>query len=116
MVFKKARRAVRYIRSKGRRANRSQSISPVNLMMAGAIYGALRPQAAKILPDMFSFGPVDSDNVLIGGAGYLGMKKGKGLIKALGAVAMASEIGIVTARATTGLNSQQNNTSEEFQY
>ena len=75
----------------------------MNVLLAGAIYGAARPFAAKMLPDMFSFGPVDSDNVLIGAAGFYGMKKGKGLMKALGAVALGSEAGIVAARVTSGM-------------
>jgi len=102
--FRKAKRA----RSRGfmrARAKHSGSgaISPMNALLAGAIYGAARPLVAKYLPDLFSFGPVDSDNVLIGAAGFYGMKKGHGLMKALGAVALGSEAGIVTARLATNV-------------
>jgi len=106
MVFKrKARRAYRgFKRSRGRRSGGSSSgMSPMNVLLAGAIYGAARPMVSKFMPDLFSVGPVDSDNVLIGVAGYYGMKKGSGLMKALGTVALGSEAGIVTARLSQGM-------------
>ena len=104
MVFKRKARRSRargfskktYSRSKG-------GLSPMNVVLAGAIYGLARPIVSKMLPNMFEFGPVDSDNVAIGLAGWYGMKKGNGLIKALGAVALGSEAGIITARATSGI-------------
>lgn len=120
MVFKKQRRAYRsFGRRSGRRhSNGSSGLSPTNVLLAGAIYGAARPIAAKMLPDMFSFGPVDSDNVIIGVAGWYGMKKGKGLMKALGTVALGSEVGIVTARMTQNLagNTTTNNTVDAYNY
>jgi len=85
------------------RAHRSKSsgMSVTNVLLAGVIYGAARPYLAQMLPDLFSFGPVDSDNAIIGAAGMFGMKK-SGLWKALGTVALASEVGIVTSRIVTG--------------
>jgi len=105
MVFRrKARRAYRgFKRSRGRRSRGSSGLSPMNVLLAGAIYGAARPMVSKFMPDMFSFGPIDSDNVLIGVAGYYGMKKSSGLIKALSTVALGSEVGIVTARLSQGM-------------
>jgi hypothetical protein len=108
MVFKrKARRSYRSFSrgSRRRSGGGSSGLSPVNVLLAGAIYGAARPLAAKMLPDMFSFGVVDSDNVIIAAAGFYGMKKGKGLMKALGTVALGSEVGIVTARLSQNLTS-----------
>jgi len=104
--FKKAYRKAKRGFRKGYRAAGKPSLKPMDVLLAGAIYGAARPFAAKMLPDLFSFGPVDSDNAIIGAAGFYGMKKGKGLVKALGAVALGSEAGIVTARITS--NTAQN--------
>lgn len=99
--FKKSfRRASRGFK-KSYRAASKPSLKPMDVVLGGLIYGAARPFAAKMLPDMFSFGPVDSDNVIIGAAGLYGMKKGKGLMKALGAIALGSEAGIVAARVTS---------------
>jgi len=102
MVFK--RKAAKRSRSRGfskrSHSKSSSGLTPMNVVLAGAIYGAARPFVAKFLPDLFSFGPVDSDNVIVGAAGFYGMKKGKGLLKALGAVALGSEAGIVAARLT----------------
>lgn len=107
MVFKKARSIRRYKTSARRSSRRSSSgLSPMNVLLAGAIYGAARPFAAKMLPDFFSAGPIDSDNVIIGAAGFYGMKKGNGLVKALGAVALGSEAGIIAARVTSGAAEQ----------
>lgn len=90
----------------------------MNVLLAGTIYGLARPFAAKMLPDFFSFGPVDSDNVIIGAAGFYGMKKGNGLIKALGAVALGSEAGIVAARLTNSTAQQvgTNDLTEQISY
>jgi hypothetical protein len=94
MVFKKkARRSFRGFAKKSRSYAGNSSIKPMDILIAGAIYGAARPFAAKLLPNMFTFGPVDSDNVLIGAAGFYGMKKGKGLIKARGAAANIGNAG-----------------------
>lgn len=96
--MKKSRRASG--KAYARRSGGSGGLSPMNVLLAGAVYGAARPYVSKMLPDLFSFGGVvDSDNVIIGAASYYGMKK-SGFIKALSAVALGSEAGIITARVT----------------
>lgn len=99
------RRAVRRYARPARRSRRASSsgLTPMNVLLAGAVYGASRPFVAKLLPDFFSFGPIDSDNVIIGGAGLYAMKKQTGFIKALGAVACGSEAGIVASRVTSNV-------------
>jgi len=119
MVFKKKtsrRRSSGGFSKKSRSKNSSGSLTPMNVMLAGAIYGAARPFAARMLPDLFSFGPVDSDNAIIGGAGFYAMKKGNGLVKALGAVALGSEAGIVTARLVTPMAQDAVNNAEYNPY
>jgi len=116
MVFKKkaTRRKGGFSKRARARSGRSSSgLTPMNVMLAGAVYGAARPIAAKFLPDLFSIGPVDSDNVLIGAAGFYGMKKSSGFMKALGAVALGSEAGIVTARLVTPAI---NNATSDIEY
>jgi len=100
--FRKARRSKSrgFMKARARRSG-SSGLTPMNVMLAGAIYGAARPFVAKMLPDFFNFGAVDSDNVIVAAAGYYGMKK-SGLVKAIGTVALASEVGIVAARMTNG--------------
>ncbi len=116
MVFKRKasrKRSSNFKRARSRSSS-SGSISPMNIMLAGAVYGFVRPIAAKMLPDLFNIGVVDSDNAIIGAAGYYGMKK-SGFVKALGMVALASETGIVVARltsATTDTSTQPTNITQ----
>lgn len=81
------------------RSARKPSISVTDVLLAGAIYGAVRPTVTNMLPTFFSFGPVDSDNVLLAGAGYFASKNSNKLIKTIGLVAMGTEAGIVAAGA-----------------
>lgn len=97
-----ARRSSGFKRTSRRSGRSSSGLTPMNVLLAGAVYGAARPYVASMLPNMFNVGPVDSDNAIIGAAGYYGMKKGNGFVKALGAVALGSEAGIIANRLTAG--------------
>lgn len=102
--FKKARRV--YGRAKKMyRAHSKPSIGVMDVLLAGAIYGAVRPTVANMLPTFFSFGPVDSDNVILGGAGYFASKSSNKLIKSVGLIAMGTEAGIVTSNLLVGTSS-----------
>lgn len=105
---KASRRSFGGFRARASRSRSSSGLTPMNVALAGAIYGVARPIIANTLPNMFSFGPVDSDNAIIGGLGFYGMKKTSGLMKALSVVALASEVGIVTSRLTSGTTSTTN--------
>lgn len=86
-------------------------MSPMTVLLAGAVYGVARPYVANMIPD-YNIGPVSTDNLAIAGLGYLGSKK-SGFIKALGLVAMGGEAGIVAAKgigAVTGNAAQQTDT------
>jgi hypothetical protein len=96
-----------------RRSNRSVGVTPMNLVLAGAIYGYARPIAANMLPNMFSFGPVDSDNILIGAASYYGMRKSSGIVKALSTVALAGEASIIAQRLGSGTSVSTTNASNQ---
>lgn len=74
----------------------------MDVLIAGAIYGAARPTIANMIPTFFTFGPVDSDNVILGGLGYMASKSNTKLIKAIGLVAMGTEAGIITSGLITG--------------
>ena len=87
---------------KAYKSSRKPSFSVLDVIIAGATYGALRPVLANVLPNFFTFGPVDSDNVLIGGAGYMASKSSTKLVKAVGLVTMAGEAGIIASRLTQG--------------
>jgi hypothetical protein len=110
MVFKKkARRMYRGFKKSARRSHSSSGMSPMNVLLAGAIVGAARPYAANVLPNLFSAGPVDSDNVIIGAASFYGMKKTSGLMKAISTVALAQEAAIVASRLTSPQTSTKSN-------
>lgn len=87
---------------KAYKSSRKPSLSVMDVMIAGAAYGALRPMAANVLPNFFTFGPVDSDNVIMGGVGYLASKSNTKLIKTIGLVTMAGEAGIIASRVIQG--------------
>lgn len=97
----RVRRTYGRVRSAYRKTNKP-SIGVMDVLLAGAIYGAVRPTVANMLPTFFSFGPVDSDNVILGGAGYLASRQSNKLIKSIGLVAMGTEAGIVTSKLLTG--------------
>ena len=106
MVFrKKARARKSFGRAKARGHRSSGGLGLMDLVIGGAIYGFARPKVADMLPPMFSFGPVDSDNAIIAGAGYLGMKSNNKIIKATSMVAIAGEAAIIANRLTSGTTS-----------
>ena len=99
------RRSRRGFRGFARRGKRGTSgPSAMDYAIAGAVYGIARPMVGNMLPSMFSFGPVDSDNAIIGGAAFLGLKKGGKMVKAISGVALASEVAMVAAKATAGMS------------
>lgn len=113
MVFKKRfvrrSRAVKSVRS---RSKGSSGLGVMDVLLAGAIYGAVRKPIADMLPTFFSFGPVDSDNVILAGAGYLASRQSNKLIKSIGLIAMGTEAGIVASNAvTSGFNFSSNSTA-----
>ncbi len=99
--FKKAAR--RYFgRSKGRRSNsKGSGMSVEKLAIGSALYGAARPYAINILPDLPQLGGY-SDNILLGVGGYLAAKKGSGMIKTAGMVVLANEAFIAGNKLTSG--------------
>ncbi len=94
---RKVRRAFAKTKSAYRASSRP-SISAIDVMLAGAVYGGVRPTIANFTPDLFKFGPVDSDNVIFAGLGYWASRQKSKFIKALGLVAMGTEAGIMTSR------------------
>lgn len=108
------RRAMRSVGRSYRRSNRA-SIGMMDIILAGAIYGVARPTVTNMLPTFFTFGPVDSDNVILGGAGYMASKSSSKLIKALGLVAMGTEAGIITSKVVSGQgNGSASGTAYEY--
>ena len=98
---KMSRRAYSSMR-KGYSRSRKPSMSAMDVLLAGAIYGVARPMVANAIPTMFSFGPVDSDNVILGGAGYMASKNRNKLIKSIGLIAMGTEAGIIASKVVAG--------------
>jgi hypothetical protein len=99
--FKKARRIASRVYSAAKSGYKKvsrPSISIIDVMLAGAIYGAARPTVSNMLPNFFQFGPVDSDNVIMGAGGYFASKSKSKLLRALGLVALGTEAGIIVSR------------------
>lgn len=101
---KRSRRSYGFFKRKSRRSG-SSGISATDVMIAGAVYGFGRPIVANMVPPMFEFGPVDSDNAIIGAASFMGMKQRNKLIRAISTVALAGEIAQVVAKMTSGSTS-----------
>lgn len=102
--FRKARRFARRFGRKVRRGFSGRtSLSPGDIILASAVYGVARPMVSGMIPPLFQFGPVSSDNAIIGAAGFLGMKQKNKFMRALGTVALAGEVSAVTATATAGM-------------
>lgn len=112
MVFRK-RRMHRSTSRAGRfyRKHNPSTLGVWDVLIAGAIYGAVRPTIANAIPTFFSFGSVDSDNVILGGAGYLASRSHTKMIKALGLIAMGTEAGIVTSGLISGATKGNNTPS-----
>lgn len=81
-------------RSSSRRKS-SSSMSVTDVLLAGAIYGVARSMIVNMLPTFFSFGPVDSDNAILGTAGFFASKQSNKLIKSVGLIAMGTEAGLI---------------------
>jgi len=94
-------------RSRGRSNGGSSGLKWWEVLIGAVIYALVRPFVANNVPTFFSFGPLDSDNVIIGGAGYLGYTKGKGIIKATGLAAMVGEASIVASNFASGQKAKQ---------
>jgi hypothetical protein len=109
MVFhKKVRRYFRNSAKIKRTHHKTSSISVTDVLLAGALYGAIRPTVSNLLPSFFNFGGIDSDNVILGGAGYFATKQSNKLIKSIGYIAMGTEAGIITSKLMNGTPSTQN--------
>jgi hypothetical protein len=106
MVFRRKAKRSRRIGYKARRSRGSSGgLGITDLLIGGAIYGFARPKVADMLPPLFQFGPVDSDNAIIAGAGYLGMKNSNKIIRATSMIAIAGETAIVANRLGSGMSS-----------
>jgi len=91
------------------RRKSGSSLSATDVLLAGAIYGVARPMIANMLPSFFQFGPVDSDNVILGGAGYMASKQGNKLIKSVGLIAMGTEAGLIANNVVSSKTSPSAN-------
>lgn len=116
MAKRKKGSVTRYITKKVKRYGRKSSGNSMTMIEAGiggAAYGAVRPFAANMVPDVAALGGY-SDNVILGGIGALAAWKGSGLIKKAGMIVLANESFIASSKMTQGLTSGQNTSSGIF--
>lgn len=104
--FKRFAKRARSRTASGYKAARKPSLSVTDVLLAGAIYGVARPTISNMLPSFFKFGSIDSDNVILGGAGFMASKSSNKLIKSIGLIAMGTEAGIVTSGLLSGVTSE----------
>lgn len=95
---KMRRRASRNFKRYSRRSGSSSGLKPMDVVIGGAIYGAGRQFVADFIPDFGTFGPVSSDNLVVGAAAMLGMKQKNKIIKAASTVALGTEIAAVVSK------------------
>ena len=107
--FRKARRRIVRYFAKRRSSRSSASLSIEKLAIGSAAYGAVRPYAANMIPDIEMLGTY-SDNVILGVAGYIAAKKGNGMIKTAGQVILANEAFLVGNKLASGLAPSGSNT------
>lgn len=90
---------------KARRSGKSfGGVSPVNVAIGSAVYGAARPYVANMIPDIPQLGGF-SDNVVLGVAGYFLAKKGNGMMKTAGISILCNEAFIAGSKAMGGMTS-----------
>jgi len=95
----------KYFGRKHKRSGRSfGGVSPVNIAIGSAVYGAARPYVANMIPDIPQLGGF-SDNVILGVGGYLLAKKGNGMMKTAGISILANEAFIAGSKAIGGMTS-----------
>ena len=108
--FRKARRyarkAFRAVKSYAKR----DKLNPIETAIGSAAYGAVRPYAANMIPDVPQLGAY-SDNVILGGVGALAAWKGKGIVKKAGMIVLANESFIAGSKAMSGMNNTGSQTS-----
>lgn len=100
--FRKMKRYARRAFGKARRYSKSNRESPIELGIYSAVYGAARTPISNMIPDVPQLGGY-SDNLILGGIGFLAAKKGNGMIKKAGKVVLMNEAFLVGAKASSGL-------------
>lgn len=106
--FRKVRRYARKAFGKARRHSKSSSESPLEMGLYSAGYGVVRQKAADFIPDVPMLQGY-SDNIILGGIGYLAAKKGSGMIKKAGKAVLMNESFIAGAKAGQGFMGSSSN-------
>ncbi len=84
--FKRRARARSFGRKAHRRSGRSSGITPMKIIIPAAIYGAGRQYLVNLAAPLTSKIPLGqyADEAVLGVAGYMLAKKGKGFLKNVG--------------------------------
>jgi hypothetical protein len=101
--FKKIRRYAAKAYRKGKRyASSNKGISPMEITIGSAGYGAVRPMIANAVPNVGALGEY-SDNVILGLVGFAAAWKGKGLVKKAGMVVLGAESFVAGSRLSQNI-------------
>jgi hypothetical protein len=106
MVFKKLRKSARRVYSRARKSYSRHSkggLTATETAIGSGIYGAARPFIAEKVPDIGMLGGY-SDNLVLGGLGFLASWKGTGMIKKAGMIVLANESFIAGAKLSSGIS------------
>jgi hypothetical protein len=100
-----ARRASFGRKARTRHSSRSGGLNPLNLIIAGGAYGALRNTLSGIIAPVTNMLPLGqySDEAIFGALGYFLAKKQKGMLKSLGYSMLSVEAAAVGSNLSSGI-------------
>lgn len=109
--FKKVRRYASKAYKSVKRYAKSEKETPLETALFAGGYGLVRPYAANMIPDVPQLGGY-SDNLILGGAGFLAAWKGKGIVKKAGKTILAIEAFVAASKASSGIMSNSSSTGD----
>ena len=94
----------RRVRHRSRGSSSGGGISFKELELYTGLYAAARPYAVGIIPDGFmGLPPQYTENIILGGIGFLGAWKGQGMVKKAGMVTAAGETFVGVSKFLAGM-------------
>jgi hypothetical protein len=107
------------MRNRHKKSYSRKGINPMKLIVGAVIYGAVREKASNALTPLTSKIPLGNiaDEAVLGTAGFIAAKKGKGIIKDIGTAALLIEsarVGEAIATNSLGLGGSTASSGDAF--
>jgi hypothetical protein len=98
------------------RRSRSSSSNPMKLVIPAALYGAARGYISNAITPLTSKIPLGqyTDEVVLGLAGYVAAKKGRGIVKQIGTSMLLIEAASLGKQAVGGMGGSTSGSSTSF--